>query len=429
MRYRSERFDTLVSHLEDLAHAALSKPTTISREVIQRALDDGVSRSFRQFVPLQLRRDGGAFFTGVALGTQALGTHKLSAGQTVIDPCCGAGDLLLRTTSILPTYRDLTSTISAWGEQILGLELDQTLIRAARARLVLAAVGRGLRRSPGTRIDLDGSFPNLKAGDGLESKELVGKAHWIVVNPPYTAMPAPPECKWTNGSVSSAAVFVDRILSDATPGTNVRAILPDVLRTGSRYSRWRKVVSSRGAIEEVAVYGAFDTSVDVDVFILKMRVGAPIAEGAENVWWPPAPTGDQVSDRFKISVGPLVPHRHLEEGPSLPYLTARQAEPWKAVATGDVQRRFQGRTVTPPFVVVRRTSSPNDRHRATATVVLGEHPVAVENHLIVLEPRDQQLGTCWEALKVLQAERTDKWLNERIRCRHLTVAAVAEIPW
>jgi hypothetical protein len=39
------------------------------------------------------------------------------------------------------------------------------------------------------------------------------------------------------------------------------------------------------------------------------------------------------------------------------------------------------------------------------------------------------LRDCEKLVQVLRRESTTEWLNERIRCRHLTVSAVADIPW
>jgi hypothetical protein len=78
--------------------------------------------------------------------------------------------------------------------------------------------------------------------------------------------------------------------------------------------------------------------------------------------------------------------------------------------------------------VVRRTSSPSDPHRAVATVVLGKRPVAVENHLIVLLPKNKTLRACRQAMRLLRDDSTDKRLDRTMRCRHLTVEAVASLP-
>jgi hypothetical protein len=32
-------------------------------------------------------------------------------------------------------------------------------------------------------------------------------------------------------------------------------------------------------------------------------------------------------------------------------------------------------------------------------------------------------------LRVLKSRKTDQWLNNRIRCRHLTVRSLNELPW
>jgi hypothetical protein len=78
---------------------------------------------------------------------------------------------------------------------------------------------------------------------------------------------------------------------------------------------------------------------------------------------------------------------------------------------------------------VRRTSRPGDEHRAVATIVVCDRPVAVENHLLVCRPRDGSGTACQTLLDVLQRPETTSWLDRRICCRHLTVSAVRSIPW
>jgi hypothetical protein len=79
-------------------------------------------------------------------------------------------------------------------------------------------------------------------------------------------------------------------------------------------------------------------------------------------------------------------------------------------------------------VVIRRTSRPGDAYRATATVIGGESPIAVENHLLVCEPKDRKLATCKKLMLQLKTDAVNKYLNGRIRCRHLTVQAIEELP-
>jgi hypothetical protein len=88
-----------------------------------------------------------------------------------------------------------------------------------------------------------------------------------------------------------------------------------------------------------------------------------------------------------------------------------------------------GTIFAPPFVAVRRTSSPSDRKRAVGSIILGNRPVAVENHLLVLTPNDGRLESCAELLVLLACDATSDYLNLAIRCRHLTTRSVMGIPW
>jgi hypothetical protein len=80
-------------------------------------------------------------------------------------------------------------------------------------------------------------------------------------------------------------------------------------------------------------------------------------------------------------------------------------------------------------VVVRRTTRPDRQNRIVGTLITGDKPVAVENHLIVLQPRDGSENLCRKLQESLSAKETVRWLDERIRCRHFTVTALRELPW
>jgi hypothetical protein len=124
-----------------------------------------------------------------------------------------------------------------------------------------------------------------------------------------------------------------------------------------------------------------------------------------------------------------VPHRHQRKGPWHPFACAKSVPAWALGYVPTSNRRFKGTTFAPPFVVVRRTSSPSDKQRAVGAIVLGEETVAVENHLIVLTPKDGRIETCVELLALLSRRETSDHLNREIRCRHLTTSSVMAIPW
>ncbi len=428
-----DAFAPYVESLEDLVGQTLQcRSLDPYREAVMAALDGQANTELRKLVPLSLRKASGAFFTAAALAEKALAPFAttLTARSTIIDPACGAGDLLLACARRLPVSPTLSATLTTWGQQLRGFDVHPAFIHAAKARLILLAIARGacidvLEPSPISQV-----FPYLKVADGLEQASVVGSMSHVILNPPFSKIPAAVDCTWGSGKVSHAAAFVDRYVESAVPGTRIVAILPDVLRTGSLYAKWRDTIECRTTIESVAVFGAFDAWADVDVFILRCIVGTPTS-ASPVAWWESAEDtlGKRIGDSFDVHVGPVVPHRHRELGDQHPYLHARLLPPHASFDAGQAPlRRFPGCTFMPPFVAVRRTSAPNDHGRAIGTIVTGEQPVAVENHLLVLTPRDQTYARCEGLLASLTDRRTKAWLDERIRCRHLTVSAVRDLP-
>jgi hypothetical protein len=139
--------------------------------------------------------------------------------------------------------------------------------------------------------------------------------------------------------------------------------------------------------------------------------------------------GSRASKVFDISVGAVVPHRHRRIGRSFAYATAQDLPRWGVVRRFPERRRFKGSVVSAPFVAVRRTSSPRDRERVVGTLVVGRRPVAVENHLIVFHPKDGTIKACKKLLALLRLPATRKWVDSRLRSRHLTVNVLRDLPW
>jgi hypothetical protein len=176
--------------------------------------------------------------------------------------------------------------------------------------------------------------------------------------------------------------------------------------------------------------GRFDENTDVDVFILHAVLGSKNNSSVQ--WLPPhlpaRGTQPVVGDFFEVHVGTVVPHRDPLEGLSHHYIHARTAPAWQILDQLSEKRKYKGKVFTPPFVVVHRTSSPSDKNRCVATIVNTKYDVAVENHLLVLLPRDKSLYICKQIVKIFKSSDTNEWFNQRIRCRHLTVTAVRDLP-
>lgn len=430
-----------VDHLEHLVRRFSRLEQAEASRLLDAALDGQPSSALRSTIKIDIRRKSGAFFTGKDLADALVAplAARLRRGIKIYDPACGAGDLLAACAYHLPVANGFESTIEYWGRLIHGMDIHPEFVRAAKARLLLVAFSRGLR--PGSAsINLRDIFPNLNVGNSLKTLCNITNLSVILLNPPYGKTTFLPEYgDWTSGSTSMAAVFVDDILSQAKGGTEILAILPDVLRTGSTYARWRTCVNNIATVKEIKPIGQFDAWTDVDVFTAKFRVrgeNSRLKDGAVgSAWWSAniqsVHIDCRVGDVFKVRVGPVVPFRHEQKGPWYPYICPRCLTCWGTFDTACATRyrRFLGTVLHPPFVAIRRTSRPDDRYRAVATLIKGQRPVAVENHLIVLTPISNRLTDCRQLVRVLRSDQANEWLNDRIRCRHLTVPALAGLPW
>jgi hypothetical protein len=105
---------------------------------LNAALDGGAQGALRSLVDGHKLREHGAFFTGSRLSRRAIGlmASTLSRRSVVLDPACGAGDLLLAAARALPATKDAETVLDAWSRQIHGRDLRSSFVEAARLRLL-----------------------------------------------------------------------------------------------------------------------------------------------------------------------------------------------------------------------------------------------------------------------------------------------------
>lgn len=395
---------------------------------VHAALNGQAGAELRLAAPLETRRKFGAFFTGTDLGAKLIDCGTGFGPKSVFyDPTCGMGDLLIAAARQLPICKSLPKTLKQWGQQLSGTDLHQEFIDGTRTRLVLLARQRH-KSDEVLQISNAEFFPNIRVADGLKQAALFSRATHLLLNPPFGQVAAPLDCKWAGGRITEAAAFVIAALEQANPGTQMLAILPEVLRSGSFSEHWRRRVSQLAEVQLVQPYGIFDDCADVDVFLLRLAL-KDLGALSNNVDWgkPPQET-TTISDFFEVHVGRVVPHRDPETGTEHPYIHPRCVPTWTVMRDFPESRRHEGLVYKPPFVVIRRTSRPGHPYRATATIIAGKRPVAVENHLIVCEPKDGKMDTCRKLMKQLKTTEVNDYLDARIRCRHLTVSSVSTIP-
>lgn len=399
------------------------------------SLLNGRASEVLQTVSPDIRKKSGIFFTCRELSNRMIKkiSDLLSRGLKVADPNFGAGDLLLACAEYFPLGSNLLNTVNKWADIVSGYELFDEFITAAKLRLVLMAAIRSKDVLGITDILLQSdSFPGLKKQDFVSSKNNYKDIDCFVLNPPFGYMNAPDDCQWASGKIQTAGWFLDKLFRSSHPGQHILAILPDVLRSGTRYHKWRKFIGEMSSSIKIEAAGRFDAGTDVDVFILHAVVRS---ENENGVPWPekePCTSRNYtntVSDYFDVCIGTIVPHRDPKEGHLFPYLHAKNAKQGQLINKISETIRTTHKVFNSPFVVLHRTSSPNDNPRCVASIVKDRRKVAVENHLIILKPKTGNVDMCQRLIDIFNSQITSDFLNQRIRCRHLTVSSVNEIPW
>jgi hypothetical protein len=425
-------FVPYVEHLAWLFGAIVRDGADARKAELASALDGQPGRQLRKLYTISALRDTGTYFTGSALANRLVTVlaDLLTRAEHVVDPACGAGDLLVACARHLPLKASVAETLKDWGDRLIGFDINSAFVEATRYRLALLALER-TQTSPRElckTLPLAKIFSNIQIRSGMEPWQLPKSPAVIVVNPPFSYGVAEKHCTWAQGRISQAATFMDKCLSNAARGTRILAILPDVLRTGSRYEKWRQMIRAKSAVHSVEIAGRFDALTEISVFLLELEVGDGI--DTKTAWARPTNSGTRtVKDLFDVHVGPVVPFRLDGNGCWCTFVHSEQLPPWETVRKIDQRIRFTGTTHKPPFVAIRRTSKADYQVRCIGTLVTGSVPMAVENHLLIALPHDRKVATCKKLLALLKRDATSKWMNERIRCRHLTVGSVGELPW
>lgn len=416
--------NTLISH-----NAAMREFLRSSdKEQLRNAVDlDDIDIVLRKLLSIDEMRDAGSFFTGQALASKVISSFNkpITVRSIVLDPTCGAGNLLIEVSRKLGVEATLSKTLKEWGKVLWGFDIHQHFIEAAKIRIVIEALNRGVEQN----CSLEEAFELLshiyvKDALTINAEEIKNVTH-VVMNPPFTIWPSPQKNYWKKGNVNAAGILVDNYLRILPKNCLISAILPDVLRSGSRYNDFRQFVSD-SVDANVKIWGRFNSKTDVDVFLLS---GVKQRNQQRIQWHNAINKNSSIADYFDVRTGPLVAYRDPEIGNEYAYFYPKNCPRWGVLKSAVDRRKFSGKVLQPPFVVIKRTSSPSDRSRASATLINLNEPVAIENHMIVVTPKDGKVNTCKKLMRILQSQQTNNFLNERIRLRHLTVGVIRDIPF
>jgi hypothetical protein len=295
-----EDYSLYVTQLEDLLRANDASPARMAA-----ALSTEPVRQLRRLVSRETLRAAGAFFTPARLATQLVRDLDLQSAEweLALDPTCGAGNLLIAVARCLPICKTFEETLRLWGQKLAGLDSETAFVRATKVRLAMLAAIRHRERGAAGLGDINGLFPLIRCGDALQERSLYREADVVLLNPPYSHMLLPEEIEWSKGRTTAAALFVDRCVSRIRDGARVGAILPEVLRCGSRFSSWRTHIQKSVTIERVRAHGVFDQTADIDVFTLLLRKCAPRGVDPASWWNNITAMPGRLGSLFDVSVG------------------------------------------------------------------------------------------------------------------------------
>lgn len=409
--------DTFPSSERQLKAAKPSATPDSTGEWTTAAIYEVLSRSDR--------REHGVFFSGKGWARVLVSQVDTSRWRRFVDPSVGNGDLLVEVCLTLPLCESPVKTLEHWATKLAAVDLRLSFLKIAWNRIQSLAFERHVVERPKDHtMELPSSF---RQGDALQIDLALRPGDCLLMNPPYQRVKLPEDSKLGRGKRSAAALHIERILKSSPVGVGVVALVPDVLRSGTLYETFRRALGSHVDLKRFEAFGSFGAHANVDVAVIvgitQEKADHEIVHESDEC------LRTSVGDLFEVSVGTVVPHRNPENGKSLPYLTPHNAPAWEEMGKPSEYARYAATAKRGPLVLVRRTSSPSDRDRARATIVNYGGEMLVENHLLACIPKDGSIDTCRRLVRSLSDPRTNAWLNEKIRCRHLTVGWVSRLPW
>ena len=431
--YTMFEYEEFVDNLKIELKSYKSTPKELWRETAYRFVNGFAAEEVRRLISLKKRRNDGVFFTDSLLAEKVLDMLQPSFNKqsVVYDAACGAGNLLIAASNYLNKVR--IQPISK--NYLLGTDIHSEFVGAANLRLQMNNLLLLSKKTNDIAKQKNGYLIKIKTG--LISNQFYKNATHIFLNPPFDQEKPDEKIGWAAGKVSMAAVFMEKAILFANPGTTIMAILPDVLRSGTRYEKWRNLVNKHCITERIELLGQFDKHADVDVYAIKLVkrqefTKTSIGQGAKKTIQSNKSKRIRkpkvLKDLFDIRVGPVVDFRDEKIGNELPYIVSRGLESWAIQTEIPLTRKHQGKSFEGPFVVIKRTSRATDKNRAVATIINTAGAVYVDNHLVMLMPKTKTVASCQLAIRILKNKKTNDWLNQEIRCRHLTVKAVMNIP-
>ncbi|MGO9568592.1 MAG: N-6 DNA methylase [Desulfomonilaceae bacterium] len=159
----------------------------VNDQISSQILNGETSSALQRLVPVEIRKRAGLFFTNNTLAKKIADILRpeLQGGAKLLDPACGAGNLLIACARHLPTGHNLDQTLTLWSKLIRGYDFHIEFIRTAQLRLLLLALSLHLDETTSAcNLKPDQIFTGLRVKDTFAQSSLDQDA-CIVINPPF----------------------------------------------------------------------------------------------------------------------------------------------------------------------------------------------------------------------------------------------------
>jgi hypothetical protein len=120
-----------------------SKLSGFTQDIEKALCSNLVDQHLRASASIETLRQAGSFFTGDELADELVSKlENININSRIMDPTCGAGNLLLACTKKLPVNETLSETLKEWGKILYGYDLVEEFVEATKIRIVLECIRR-----------------------------------------------------------------------------------------------------------------------------------------------------------------------------------------------------------------------------------------------------------------------------------------------
>ncbi len=199
---------------------------------------DAKGLAFQKFLSHHEKDGRGQFFTPEPVIDFCVAFMQPKVNETIIDPACGSGGFLLSALKYLQNNHKKLDTSKTVSQNIFGLDINRSIARIAKMKLLLEANGNTNILCTNSLEDLDSIKLSLGQNDGFDL---------ILTNPPFGAKITQSAVlskfdlghKWTNhenefyktktiyANQNAEILFIERCLQLLKEGGRMGIVLPN----------------------------------------------------------------------------------------------------------------------------------------------------------------------------------------------------------